>query len=214
MRCQAIGAKAACLLIASIASISAQAATIGITYSVDAIALTAPPVLNGTLLTLDALWHSSIISGNPALDTTWNPVTFHTRDFLDITTGISTGIFDFKFANGSTLSGNFLEVQSAEFLATQMGSFTNMFTFTGGTGQFVGASGSISGGGLVRPDGFTVGGSGTLTAAGLPTPEPASAALIVGGLLVMVASQKLLRQRTLSETQRSFRAELANSTKS
>ena len=95
-----------------------------------------------------------------------------------------------------------------------MGSFTNMFTFTGGTGQFGGASGSISGGGLVRPDGFTVGGSGTLTAAGLPTPEPASAALIFGGLLVMVASQKLLRQRTLSETQRSFRAELANSTKS
>ena len=125
MQRQTIGAKAgvttACLLlIASIASISARADTIGITYS-NAGALTAPPVLNGTILTLDALANGSIISGNPALNAIWNPVTFHMHDFLDITTGLDNGIFSITFANGDILSGDLFEVASAALLATNMG---------------------------------------------------------------------------------------------
>ncbi len=180
----------ASLLIASIASISAQAGTIGITYS-NAGALTGDPVLNGTILTLDALANGSIRSGNPALNAVWNPVTFHTHDFLDITTGLDNGTVRITFANGDILSGNLFESDSAALLTTNVGPFTQILTFTGGTGEFAGASGSVSGVGLVAPDGgFTTSGSGTLTAAGVSAPEPASAALILGGLLVMAAGRK------------------------
>ncbi len=187
-------------VIAAIASISAQAGTIGITYS-NAGDLTGDPVLNGTILTLDALANGSILSGIPALNTIWNPVTFHTHDFLDLTTGLDNGIFSINFANGDILSGNLFEVDSAALLATNTGSFTQKLTFTGGTGKFAGASGSASGLGLVGATGFTTSGSGTLTAAGVSTPEPASVALIFGGLLMMVASRKMVRQLTRSETE-------------
>ncbi len=183
------------LLIASIASISAQAGTIPITYS-NAGDLTGPPIFNGTILTLDALANGSILSGNPALNAIWNPVAFHTHDFLDITTGLDNGIFSINFANGDILSGNLFEADSPALLATNTGPFTQILTFTGGTGKFSGASGSVSGLGLVGPAGFTTSGSGTLTAAGVSTPEPSSVALIFGGLLMMVASRKRVRQLT------------------
>jgi hypothetical protein len=197
MQRQTIGAKAgvttACLLmIASIASISAQASTIGITYSF-AGAPTAPPVLTGTTLTLDGLANGSILSGNPGLNAIWNPVTFHTHDAVDITTGLNNGSFSMTFANGDMLSGNLFENDSA-VLATNTGPFTQTLTFTGGTGEFAGATGSVSGGGVIGTTGFTASGSGTLTAAGV-TPEPASIALIFEGLIVMVASRKLVRQQ-------------------
>jgi hypothetical protein len=187
-------ARAGVLLIACIASIPAQAATIGIAYS-NAGDLTGDPVQNGNILTLDALANGSVISGNPALNAIWNPVTFHTHDMLDVTTGLDQGVFTMTFANGDTLSGNIAEVDSADLLANNIGAFTQTLTFTGGTGEFVGASGSTSGGGLVGDNGFTTSGSGTLTAAGVSAPEPASVALILGGLVVMVARRKLVRQQ-------------------
>lgn len=183
------------LLVASIGSTSAQAGTINLTYS-DTGALTAPPVFTPpSSLSLNALAIGSIFSGNPALDSIWNPVVFSTQDVLDVITGFDNGTFSLLFADGSTLSGNLSEVDSAELLATNLGSFTQIFTFTGGTGEFLGASGSLSGSGIVGPDTFTGSGSGTLTAAGISTPEPASAALIFSGLVVMVARRKLVRRR-------------------
>jgi hypothetical protein len=98
------------------------------------------------------------------------------------------------FANGDTLAGKLFENDSA-VLATNTGPFTQTLTFTGGTGEFAGASGSVSGGGVVGTTGFTASGGGTLTAAGVSVPEPASVALIFGGLLVMVASRKLVQQQ-------------------
>src|SRR5258708_27349449 len=97
MQRQTIGVKAgvttACLLmLASIASISAQAATIGIAYSF-AGAPTAPPVLTGTILTLNGLATGSVLSGIPSLNAIWNPVTFNTHDVVDITTGLNNGSF-------------------------------------------------------------------------------------------------------------------------
>jgi hypothetical protein len=180
------------LSIATIASIPALAGTIGITFS-NAGGLTGPPVLNGAILTLDSLAAGSILSFDSALNAVWNPVTFHIHDFVDITTGVSNGggIFGITFANGDMLSGNFFQVLSPAILATNTGPFTEILTLTGGTGQFVGASGSISGAGLAEPTGFTTSGSGTLTAAGVSTPEPASMLLIFGGLIVMVATRKV-----------------------
>jgi PEP-CTERM motif len=188
------GVTTICLLtIASIGSISARADTVGITYS-NVGALIADPTFDGTYLTLDALAIGSIVSGSPALNAIGNPVTFLTHDMLDVTTGLDSGIFTITFANGDTLSGNLFEVDSDALLETNLGPFTQMLVFTGGTGEFAGASGSPTGGGLVGDTTFTTSGSGTLTAPGI-TPEPASIALFGSGLLAMVASRKLLRQQ-------------------
>ncbi len=193
MQRQVIGARAAGLLIASIVSFSGQAATIGISYSLTG-GLTGPPVMSGSTLILDALDTGSIISGNPGLNALWNPVTFRDHSVVDLTTGLLNGSFTITFANGNLLSGNLFEDVSA-LVATGMGPFTQRLTFTGGTGIFAGASGSASGGGVGGPTSFASG-SGTLSAPGIPTPEPASFALIFGGLVVMVVSRKRVRQLT------------------
>ena len=201
---QMIGVRAACLLIACIASVSAQADTISISYSLSG-GPTGPPVVSGTTLILDGLFTGSVLSGNPSLNAVWNPVTYRDHSVADLTTGLLNGTFGITFANGDILSGKLFEDVSAVIATGGIGPFTQTFTFTGGTGEFAGASGSASGGGIGTSTGTTTSGSGILNAAGVSTPEPASVALIFGGLLIVVASRKRVRQRTLSETQRSFR---------
>ena len=99
------------------------------------------------------------------------------------------------FANGDILSGKVFEDVSAVIATSGVGPFTQAFTFTGGTGEFAGATGSDSGEGIGTSTVTTVSGSGTLNAAGVSTPEPASVALIFGGLLVIVAKRRRIRQR-------------------
>jgi len=64
---QAIGAKAVYLLIASFASVSAQAGTVGIAYRF-AGAASAPPVQSDTNLIIDNFATGSFLSGNPGLN--------------------------------------------------------------------------------------------------------------------------------------------------
>jgi hypothetical protein len=180
------------LLVTSLASMPAQAGTIGITYSF-AGGLAGPPTLNGTMLTLHGLSNGSILSGNPSLNALWNPVAVQDQLVVDTTTGLGNGTFSMTFANGDMLSGNLFENVSG-VLPTNAGPFTQTYTFTGGTGMFAGASGSLSGAGLVGPTGSLSSGSGSLSAAGVSAPEPSSIALIFGGLLAMAASRKLVRQ--------------------
>jgi hypothetical protein len=188
------GVGAACLLAACIASGSAQAGTISISYSLSG-GPTGPPVVSGTTLILDGLFTGSILSGNPALNAVWNPVTYSDHSVADLTTGLLNGAFSITFANGDRLSGNLFEDVFAVLSTGGLGPFTQNFTFTGGTGEFAGATGSTSGAGIGTSTGTTVSGSGTLTAAGVGAPEPASVALLLGGLVMIVTKVRLIRQR-------------------
>jgi hypothetical protein len=66
---------------------------------------------------------------------------------------------------------------------TDIGPFLQTLTFTGGTGEFAGVTGSSSGNGFLSAPTFTISGSGSLTAPGLvAAPEPGSIGLL-GGFL-------------------------------
>ncbi|MGI8741544.1 MAG: hypothetical protein ACR2NN_03025 [Bryobacteraceae bacterium] len=156
--------------------IRANAGTIAITYSL-AGDLTRPPVMTGTTLTLDALETGSVLSGNPSLNAIWNPVTYNDHSVVDLTTGLLNGTFSLKFADGNTLSGKLFE-DTSKLDAAGVGPFTQTLTFTGGTGEFAGATGSASGPGVGGTNGFMSSGSGTINAPAA-VPEPASASLLL-----------------------------------
>ena len=161
-------------------AIPAHANSIAITYSLTGGPI-ADPVLSGTTLILDGLFTGSVLSSDAGLNTVWNPVTYSDHSAADLTTGLLNGTFNIVFANGDTLFGNVFEDVSA-VIATGTGPFTQALTFSGGTGEFAGATGSTSGAGLA---GGTVSGSGVLNAPAVP--EPASAALLLGGLALLSA---------------------------
>jgi hypothetical protein len=177
----------AALLAAVIFAYPARSATIAINYSFSG---TAEVVgATDTTLTLDALANGSITSGNPALNALWNPVAYSDESILDLDTGLLGGGFTITFADGAQLFGNLSEDDTAILQSpSQTGPFTQSLTFTGGTAEFAGATGLASGLGLVGTDDFSVSGSGTLNAPAIP--EPASAALLFGGLIMVVAGAK------------------------
>ena len=167
-------------------SIRANAATIAITYSF-AGNLTGPPVQSGTTLILDALETGSFSSSNPSLNALWNPVTYTDHSIVDLNTGLLNGSFSMKFADGNTLSGKLFE-DTSQLDANGVGPFTQALTFTGGTGEFAGATGSLSGVGVGAATGFSSSGSGTINAPAIP--EPASAALLLGGLGFLLVARR------------------------
>ena len=102
--------------------------------------------------------------------------------------------FHDKFAPGKlyhhvsgrdTLTGTDLEDDTAiDTSPTQTGAFPQTLTFTGGTGEFAGATRICFGKRVPGNHGLTVSGSGTLDALGAP--EPGSAALLLGGLALLI----------------------------
>jgi len=170
--------------ILSVCAIPAWANLIPITYSLTGGPI-APPVVSGTTLILDGYFTGSIVSGDTSLDTGWNPVTYQDHSIVDLTTGLLHGTISILFANGDTLAGNVFEDVS-ELVATGGGSFTQTLTFTGGSGMFAGATGSVSGSGVA---GGTVSGSGVLNAPAIP--EPGSIGLLLGGFAVLGVSGRL-----------------------
>jgi hypothetical protein len=157
-------------------AVPVKADSIAVTYSF-AGATTGAPVVTFPILTVDGLATGSVLSSNPSLNTVWNPVTFNTVNVVDLTTGLNNGTFSMTFADGDTLFGNLFEDDSA-LGPTNTGPFTQTLTFTGGTGEFLDATGSVSGGGDITSTGFTTSGSGTINT----VPEPASGTLLLGGL--------------------------------
>jgi len=164
-------------------TLPAKAATLAVTYDF-AGNLTAAPVQVGNLLYLTASATGSVDQSNPLVNLVWNPVTFNTSDALDLTTNLDNGTFTWIFANGETISGLLFEDDTQLDPVTSIGPFTQTLTFTGGTGEFSGVSGSGSGDGEITADGYTLSGNGTL----IGVDEPGSLGLMLGGLLIAAIS--------------------------
>lgn len=164
--------------------IPAKAESIAITYT-----LTGTGTVVGatdTTLTLDAQAAGSVLSADPGLNVAWNPVSYSDESVLDLTTGNLNGTFTMLFQDGDTITGNVFEDDSAvDASPSQTGPFPQTLTFTGGTGAFAGAAGSVSGLGFLGTTTFTVTGSGLVDAPAIP--EPASPSLILAGLALLIA---------------------------
>jgi hypothetical protein len=160
----------------------AKAATIPVTYSLSG-GPTGPPVMSGSTLVLDGLFTGSFTSGNPSLDNVWNPLTYQDHSVIDLTTGLLHGSFSVVFKDGDTLTGNVFEDVSAVLANNGMGPFTQTLTFTGGTGQFLGATGQLSGSGNTAGT-APVTGRGAINAPAIP--EPSTILLSAAGFAIVL----------------------------
>ena len=162
----------------------AHADPIAITYSLTGTGTVVSAT--DTTLTLAAQAGGSVLAGNADLNAALNPVAYSDLSILDLTTSLLNGNFILSFANGDTLFGKVFEDDSVvDASLSQTGPFPQILTFTGGTGEFAGAVGSVSGLGFLGTTSFTVSGSGVVNAPAVP--EPASAALLLVGLAMMIA---------------------------
>jgi hypothetical protein len=180
-----MGAMSVLAIIAS--ALPAQADLIPVTYSLTGVGIVQSAT--DTTLTLTAQASGSVLSGDPGFNAAWNPVTYSDEAVLDLNTGLLNGSFTFTFADGQTLTGSVFEDNTAILASpTQTGPFTQTLTFTGGTGEFAGATGSLSGQGFVGATGFTVSGSGTIRTAAVP--EPSSILLLLSGFTLIMAGAR------------------------
>lgn len=164
--------------------VPAQAATIAITYSYAGTQI-GPEVVSGTTLTVEHLLNGSILSGNPGLNAALNPLTGQDHDVIDLTTAMLDGTVTFLFANGERLFG------TQHVIGLDANSQMQLLTFSGGTGEFLGATGSASGTASLTDDGYMVSGSGVINTSSVP--EPVSAMLFSAGLGLLIFKRRCIR---------------------
>lgn len=126
---------------------------------------------------------------------TWGPLTYHSGDVIDLSTGQGAGTNRFVATNGDELHGSF-SVQMLPGADASLFDLIGQVSFTGGTGAFLGATGNASfiGSGQfisasVALTHFDF--SGNVTA----VPEPGSWALSLAGLGCLVCLDALARRR-------------------
>lgn len=168
-----------------IVGVPLKADTIGITYNAAGVAPAGNPVVTATTLSFTSFATGSLTQWDPAVNAVWNPIVFQGQDVVDLNTAIDNAAFTLTFVDGDTLTGNLVgDVSAILSSPTGAGTATEAWTFTGGTGQFAGATGSMNVEAVAYANGaFTASGTGTLTAPGIVTPEPASLLLFGTGLL-------------------------------
>lgn len=150
-------------------------ATISATYSLTGSAQN--EIIANGFLTADGVASGSInnLSG----------VVFDTHNDINLATLQNYGTFTVIFPDGDEAFGNLYEDDRNVSLTTFSGPFTQVLTFTGGTGQFSNVLGTLNGGGFISPSYYTSSGTGALTAPGLVAiPEPGSELLLLTGLTV------------------------------
>lgn len=167
-----------------LATPQAHAATLGITYT-----LSGTPNITGitpTTLSLSGVNTGSFDQASLAANALWNPVSFAYTSQASLATGLLTGNFTLTLANGELLSGIVQEDLSTILASpTLTGSYPQTLTFTSGTGEFAGVSGTASGSGSIGLTGGSVSGAGTLSIPTAAAPEPASLELLATGLTLL-----------------------------
>jgi hypothetical protein len=155
------------------AAITAQAATINVTYAFSGTGSgdpTNPPVIgNGTG------------SVNPLGSITWQGL-----NFPNLATGDNDGTFTMTFSNGDTLVGTLHEHN--DLSAPPVLPFTQTLNVTGGTGAFLWYNGTLTGSGTLNlaNSSFSTSGAGTLDT----VPEPGPVALLGIGLACLLVYRK------------------------
>ena len=156
------------------AAITAQAATINVTYAYSGTAsgdpMNPPLIGNGTG------------SVNPLGSMTWMDIITSPN----LATGEADGTFTMTFSTGDMLVGTLheqLDLSSAPIVP-----FTQILTVTSGTGAYRWYHGTLTGEGTVNLAGFTFSASGTGTLNTVPEPE--SVVLLGTGLACLLAYRK------------------------
>ena len=172
---------AACVLALNVcAAPILHASTVNVTYSLTGSGSGDP--LNPPLL------GSATGSLSPLGNITWNDVIFP-----NLATGAGDGTFTMTFTDGDTLFGT--AHYQGDFSNYPIVPFTQLLTVTGGTGEFLLYSGTLTGVEISNQlDGsFTSSGSGALVT---PAPEPGSLVLLGTGLASLLAfGKRVLRQQ-------------------
>jgi PEP-CTERM motif-containing protein len=166
---------AACVLALNVcAAPILHASTVNVTYSLTGSGSGDP--LNPPLL------GSATGSLSPLGNITWNDVIFP-----NLATGAGDGTFTMTFTDGDTLFGT--AHYQGDFSNYPIVPFTQLLTVTGGTGEFLLYSGTLTGVEISNQlDGsFTSSGGGTLVT---PAPEPGSLVLLGTGLASLLAFRK------------------------
>lgn len=168
------------------AAVPVHATIIPVTYSLSGTANVVGST--ATALTLQTAAIGSLLTGDPTINASWNPLSYTELCLVDLTTNVLTGNFTISLEDGDTLVGTDWEDQTVvDESSAGTGPFPQILTITGGTGAFADATGLLTGEGFVGTTDFTVSGSGSVNLSSAPEPTPL--ALFLSGVAFLVVGR-------------------------